>query len=62
MIDMMILESHVPMAINQAIARDLGLVLQTNGKQTIAAQRILKGFEPVRSSYRHRQDFEPEAA
>lgn len=54
MIDFMIMQSHIPMAVNQAIARDMGLILQTNGIQTIAADRVLEksGFVPVRTAYK----------
>lgn len=62
MIDHMILESHVPLAVNQAIARELGLKLMTNGRQTIAARELRKGFELVRSGYKRIDDMTPEAA
>jgi hypothetical protein len=53
---------HIPVAVCQAQARDAGLILQTDGRHTIAAPRVLKGYQPVRTGYRNRHDFTPEAA
>ena len=56
-------------AIAQREACQLGLILQTNGKQTLMCEKLLRGFIPVRSSYKtlsdclqRKSDHTPEAA